>query len=105
MTVQQLVAWYELGAVTEHELVVRCLDLVDPRDPAAVLDGLPARTLPWLRDFLDHYRPGEMLSLRGGTIPTPDQVLAAKGWLSGRTPSGRVIQPAPISPSAAPAAT
>ena len=81
MTVTRLVAKYELGAVSTHEFVVDCLNLVDPGEPSATLDYLPLDTLPELRKFLDSYRPGQMLSSQGGPIPTPDQVRAAKQWL------------------------
>jgi hypothetical protein len=82
MNVQQLVAKYESGAITGHELVVDCLTMLDPGDPSGSLGNLPPDTLPRLREFLDSYRPGEMMSVYGGAIPTPDQVLAARRWLT-----------------------
>lgn len=81
MNVQQLVAGYESGAIIAHELVVKCLGMVDPNDPSAILDHLPPRTLPWLGEFLDIYEPGKIRSLHGGAIPTPEQVIAAREWL------------------------
>ena len=81
MTMIQLVAWYERGAVSSHEMVVDSLNLVDPGEPRAVLDLLPPHLLARLREFVETYRPGEMLSSHGGAIPTPAQVLAAKQWL------------------------
>jgi hypothetical protein len=36
----QLVAWYERGAVSSHEMTVGSLNLVDPAEPQAVLDLL-----------------------------------------------------------------
>jgi hypothetical protein len=81
LTMIQLVAWYERGAIADHEMAVDSLNLVDPGDPRAVLDLLPPRLLPRLREFLETYRPGEMLSSHGGAIPTLAQVQAAKRWL------------------------
>ena len=81
MTMLQLVARYELGAIADHEMAVTSLNLVDPGEPRTVLDLLPPHLLPRLREFVETYRPGEMLSSHGSAIPTPAQVLAAKQWL------------------------
>jgi hypothetical protein len=81
VTPKLLVAMYERGAITGHALVVDCLNLVDPADPSSVLGNLPPRVLPPLKEFVEAYRPGEMLSLHGGPIPTPAQVAAARNWL------------------------
>ena len=81
MTFAQLVSRYEAGAIADHEFAAESLNLLDPRDPSAVLQGLPPEIVPRLREFIDEYRPGQMLSSRGGAIPSPDQVEAARGWL------------------------
>ena len=81
MTFAQLLARYESGAIAGHEFAVESLNLLDPRDPSAVLQGLPPEIVPHLREFIDEYRPGQMLSSHGGAIPSPDQVEAARGWL------------------------
>lgn len=82
MNVRQLVARYKSGTITGHELVVDCLNMLDLNNPSVSLEQLPLDTLPKLREFLEGYCPGEMISVHGGAIPTPDQVLAAKRWLS-----------------------
>jgi hypothetical protein len=81
MTFAQLVSHYEAGAIASHEFAVESLNLLDPRNPSAVLQGLPPEIVPRVREFIDEYRPGEMLSSHGGAIPTPDQIEAARGWL------------------------
>src|SRR4051812_34169117 len=81
MTFAQLVSRYESGAIASHEFAVESLNPLDPRDPSAVLHGLPPEIVPRLREFIDEYRPGEMLSSHGGAIPSPDQVEAARAWL------------------------
>jgi hypothetical protein len=81
MTMIQLIARYESGAIADHEMVVRCLNMLDPGDPRAVLGSLRPDLLPRLREFLEAYRPGEMIASNGGAIPTLAQVLAAKSWL------------------------
>ena len=81
MTMVQLIAWYARGAIADHEMAVTSLNLVDPEEPQAVLDLLPPHVLPRLREFVETYRPGEMLCSHGGAIPSLAQVLAAKRWL------------------------
>jgi hypothetical protein len=81
MTLSQLVARYESGAIASQEFVVESLNLLDPADPSAVLRGLPTEILTRLRDFVDEYRPGQMLTSQGGRVPSPEQVEAARGWL------------------------
>ncbi len=81
MTIQQVLARYESGAITAHEMVVDCLGRVDPGDPAAILDQIPPRALPQLAEFLAAYKPGAMLTLHDRMIPSSAQVLAARRWL------------------------
>jgi hypothetical protein len=81
MTFAQLVTRYDLGAISSHEFAVECLNQLDPRDPSAVLERLPLDILPRVWEFIDDYRPGEMLASHGGLIPTPAQIQAARGWL------------------------
>ena len=81
MTFERLLARYRSGAIASHEFTVESLNLLDPRDPSAVLQGLPPEIVPRLSEFIDKYRPGQMLSSHGGAIPSPDQVEAARGWL------------------------
>ncbi|HZW31785.1 MAG TPA: hypothetical protein VFF52_13815 [Isosphaeraceae bacterium] len=78
MNMPQRVAQYERGAVSSHEMMVDSLNLVDPGEPQAVLDLLPPHLLPRLREFVETYRPGVMLSSHSGAIPTLAQVEAAK---------------------------
>jgi hypothetical protein len=81
MTFAQLIARYESGAVATHEFAVECLVRLDPRDPTSVLEHLPPEIIPRLREFIDEYRPDRMLASHGGSIPSPEQVEAARTWL------------------------
>ena len=81
MTFAQLIARYDLGAISSHEFAVESLNHLDPQDPAAVLERLPLEILPRVREFIDEYRPGEMVASHGGLIPTPSQIQAARSWL------------------------
>jgi hypothetical protein len=81
MTFAQLIARYESCAIASHEFAVESLIWLDPRDPAAVLERLPPEVMPRLSEFIDQYRPGQMMTSDEGSFPTPAQVQAARGWL------------------------
>jgi hypothetical protein len=81
MTFEQLVARDESGAISSQKFALESLVRLDPRDPSAILQGLPPEIVPRLREFIDQYRPGQMLASHGGTIPSPGQAEAARGWL------------------------
>ena len=76
-----LVTLYEKGAIVADELVVRCLLMIDPDDPARVLDALPRETLPRVLEFVGKYRSGRLVSSCGGPLPAVNQVDAAGGWI------------------------
>jgi hypothetical protein len=82
MTAEELVARYKLGALAAHEFTTACLTLVDPADAASVLGLLPVHVLPWLKEWVDKFEPGRMISSHGGAIPTEPQVVAARIWLA-----------------------
>lgn len=95
MTLTQLLARYDTGAIASHEFAVECLNRLDPGDPSAVLEKLPPDILPRVREFIDHYRPAQMMASDGGLIPTPAQIQAARSWLEsvrqrGVAPVGRL---------------
>jgi hypothetical protein len=81
MTFDQLIARYESGAMASHEFAVECLNQLDPSDPLAILERVPTAILPRMREFVDQYRPGQMMASHGGLIPTPAQIQAARNWL------------------------
>jgi hypothetical protein len=81
MTFAQLIARHESGAMASHEFTIECLNQLDPRDPAAILERLPLEILPRVQEFVDEYRAGEMMASQGGLIPTPAQIQAARSWL------------------------
>jgi hypothetical protein len=71
---------YEKGAITADHLVVQCLHMVDPLDPALVLSALPHELLMRILDFALQYRPDGMVT-NYGILPAFDQVEAAKNWI------------------------
>jgi hypothetical protein len=80
--VEALVATYEKGAITAHHLVVQCLHMIDPADPALILDALPDKILSRMLEFTRKYQSGRMVS-SDGLLPADDQVEAARKWIEG----------------------
>ncbi|WZO98487.1 hypothetical protein EP7_000066 [Isosphaeraceae bacterium EP7] len=78
----ELIDRYSKGTKTSQELVVDCLNLVDPGDPSLVLGELPPETLPQLAEFLENDLADGMRDLDDGAIPTPAQVTSARCWLA-----------------------
>ena len=75
-----LVAMYQSGAITADHLVVQCLHLIDPAEPALVLDALPEKILARMLEYAGRHRPGRMVA-NYGPLPTVDQVEAARRWI------------------------
>jgi hypothetical protein len=81
-----LVTMYRKGAITADHLVVECLQLIDPNDPAPVLEALPDEILDRMLDFAHSYRPNSMVT-NFAVLPAVDQVKAARRWIeSARNP-------------------
>lgn len=81
MTLEQLVARYEKGTISDHEFAVESLNQIDPAHASVVLKRLPPAIFPQLREWVEHYRPGHMLAHPEGRIPSAEQVEAARKWL------------------------
>jgi hypothetical protein len=80
VTTFSLVDVYQKGAITADHLVVQCLLLIDPADPAPVLRALPHEILIKMLEFARRYVPNGMAT-NHGEPPKPDQVNAAKKWI------------------------
>ena len=79
--INSIVDMYERGAITADHLAAQCLHLVDPADPASVLDFLPREALDRMIAYVEKYRSDRMISSYG-LPPTIDQVEAANRWFS-----------------------
>jgi len=75
-----LVAMYQKGAITADHLVAECLHMVDPENPALVLDSLPDEILMRMREYARKFRQGQMVS-NYRVLPAVDQVEAARTWI------------------------
>ncbi len=75
-----LIAMYRKGAITADHVAAECLHLVDPENPALVLDSLPDEILMRMLEYARKYQRGEIVS-NYTTVPAIDQVDAAKAWI------------------------
>jgi hypothetical protein len=83
-----LVTMYRKGAITADHLIVECLHMIDPKNPAPVLGALPDEILVRMLDFTRGYRPNGMVT-NYGILPAMDQAQAARRWIeSTRNPVG-----------------
>jgi len=78
--ITELVAMYQKGAITADHLTAECLHMVDPENPALVLDSLPDEILTRMLEYAQRFREGPMVS-NYGIIPAMDQIEAAKAWI------------------------
>lgn len=88
MRPDELAKHYHAGRLATHEFVVCMLAHVNELNVHRVLGLIPPEAYPRLQTFLEQYREGEMVSSRGGEIPSPQSIRLAKEWLTGqeRTP-------------------
>ncbi|MCI0682452.1 MAG: hypothetical protein L0Y71_10125 [Gemmataceae bacterium] len=76
-----LVEKHRLGMITDHQLVVESLHMLDPRNPGVALTNLPEPILRQVLRFAKDYRRDQMMT-NYGVVPTLDQVLAAESWIT-----------------------
>lgn len=82
MDAQQLAEKYRQGALTDQELAVESLVLLEPDNPGPALCNLPDHVLDKVLEFATTYRPGQMLSTDPqGRIPSQEQVQMASDWI------------------------
>jgi hypothetical protein len=71
---------YQLGMITDNELIVGCLNTVDPEHPEQALSSLPENILLRVFRFTKECG-GRRLISNFGEIPSQDQILAAQHWI------------------------
>lgn len=82
--VDELLDMYRGGAITGYQVVVDCLQMLDPKNPEPVLGHLPAEVLEDMWNYTCRYDPARMRS-SDGVLPGIDQVKAAQKWIEDRS--------------------
>jgi hypothetical protein len=78
--VDQLIKMYQDGAITGYQVMMDCLQMLDPDHPNLVLGRLPEEILEEMLDYARRYDPSCIRSI-AGLPPTADQVRAAQRWI------------------------
>jgi hypothetical protein len=75
-----LIEMYREGAITGYQVMMDCLQMLDPDHPDLVLSQLPEEILEEMLNYAHRYDPSCMRSI-AGLPPALDQVRAAQRWI------------------------
>jgi hypothetical protein len=78
--VDQLIEMYQDGAITGYQVMMDCLQMLDPAHPNLALGRLPEEILEEMLDYARRYDPSCIHSI-AGLPPAADQVRAAQRWI------------------------
>lgn len=78
--VNQLIEMYRDGAITGYQVMMECLQILDPSRPGLVLSKLPQEIIDEMYEYIRRYDPSCMRS-GAGLPPALDQVNAAQKWI------------------------
>jgi hypothetical protein len=81
--IKRLIDMYESGSITGYQVMMDCLQMLDPDNPDLVLSELPEEILEEMLAYARRYDPGRR---RSATLipPGEDQVRAAERWICAR---------------------
>src|SRR5580698_5137800 len=80
---ENLVRMYQEGAITGYQLMVDCLQIIDPQSPGLVLAGLPDEIHVKILEYAARYDP-HRIDPKNRILPTTDQVDSAARWIRER---------------------
>lgn len=78
--IDELVQKYREGAISDYQLVVDCLHLIDPEHPGFVMGHFPVEAYAALLDYATRY-DARKINPEARIVPAPDQVHAAVSWI------------------------
>jgi hypothetical protein len=78
--IRRLIEMYGNGAITGYQVMMDCLQMLDPANPDLVLSELPEEILDEMLGYARRYDPRRP---RSATFipPAEDQVRAAERWI------------------------
>jgi hypothetical protein len=78
--IRKLIEMYESGSITGYQVMMDCLQMLDPLNPDLVLSELPEEILDEMMAYAQRYDPSRP---RSATFipPAEDQVRAAERWI------------------------
>jgi hypothetical protein len=81
--IERLIEMYESGSITGYQVMMDCLQMLDPANPDLVLSELPEEILDEMLSYARRYDPRRP---RSASLipPAEDQVRTAERWISAR---------------------
>ena len=81
--INRLIEMYESGIITGYQVMMDCLQMLDPDNPDLVLSALPEEILDEMLNYARHYDPRRPHSA-SLIPPAEDQVRTAERWICAR---------------------
>lgn len=81
--IKKLIAMYEGGSLTGYQVMMDCLQMLDPGNPDLVLSELPEEILDEMLEYARRYDPRRPRSA-SFIPPAEDQVRSAERWICAR---------------------
>jgi hypothetical protein len=81
--INRLIEMYESGSITGYQVMMDCIQMLDPNNPDLILSELPEEILVEMLNYArryDHRRPHSASLIP----PAEDQVRAAERWICAR---------------------
>ncbi len=78
--IKKLVEMYESGSLTGYQVMMDCLQMLDPGNPDLILSELPEEILDEMLEYARRYDPRRPHSA-SIMPPAEDQVRAAERWI------------------------
>jgi hypothetical protein len=83
MMIRKLIEMYEAGSITGYQVMMDCLQMLDPENPDPVLLELPEEILDEVLQYARRYDPRRPRS-ESVVFPAEDQVRTAERWICSR---------------------
>jgi hypothetical protein len=77
---KRLIEMHESGSITSYQVMMDCLQMLDPDNPDLVLSELPEEILDEMLEYARRYDPRRPRSA-SLTPPAEDQVRTAERWI------------------------
>jgi hypothetical protein len=81
--INRLIEMYESGSITGYQVMMDCLQMLDPDAPDLVLSDLPEEILDEMLEYARRYDPRRSHSA-SFIPPAEDQVRTAERWICAR---------------------
>jgi hypothetical protein len=81
--IKRLIEMYESGSITGYQVMMDCLQMLDPENPGLVLSDVPEEILDEMLKYARRYDPSRP---RSASLipPAEDQVRTAERWICAR---------------------